>query len=148
VKGRTAVTAGHLGRGVIIHKRVSTGKQVLTSTGSQFQQMDMRQRLMSLGWRDEQIIDEDRNLGHSGAYGQDRVGWDAMIQQFFTGEFGAIAVPEQSQAARSSIDNQRLIDACLLNDVLIITESGVWDVSKIGDSMMVRMLAVFSRTRP
>ena len=57
----------HLQRQAYLYVRQSTLRQVLENTESTHRQYDLRQRAIALGWRPEQIVVIDSDLGQSGA---------------------------------------------------------------------------------
>jgi hypothetical protein len=55
--------------------RQSTLRQVFENTESTHRQYDLRQRATALGWRLDQIVVIDSDLGQSGASAVDRAGF-------------------------------------------------------------------------
>ena len=63
----TRVTAQHLSRNAYLYVRQSTLRQVIENGDSTQRQYGLGQRAIALGWRQEQIITIDRDLGQSAA---------------------------------------------------------------------------------
>src|SRR4030095_7130493 len=63
------ITDRHLARCAVIYVRQSSPHQVLTNQESLRLQYDLRQRALSLGWREEDVEVIDADLGLSGAAG-------------------------------------------------------------------------------
>src|SRR5262245_49563141 len=73
------VTTQHLTRQAIIYIRQSTPHQVLTNQESLRLQYALKQRALSLGWRDDQIEIIDADLGLTGAAAQHREGFKELL---------------------------------------------------------------------
>jgi DNA invertase Pin-like site-specific DNA recombinase len=92
----------HLARKAILYVRQSSPHQVLHNRESQVLQYAMRDQLLSLGWPEVEIIDED--LGRSAAGGAMRAGFERMVAEVCLGKVGAVAAREVSRFARNSRD--------------------------------------------
>ena len=75
------VQAQHLKRNAYLYVRQSTLRQVFENTESTKRQYDLRQRAIALGWRLDQVIVIDSDLGHSGASAVDRVSLAGEVLQ-------------------------------------------------------------------
>ena len=71
------VTASHLGRPAYLYVRQSTLRQVFENTESTKRQYALRDRAITLGWPDDQIVVIDNDLGQSGA-DSDREGFQRL----------------------------------------------------------------------
>jgi hypothetical protein len=92
----------HLERKAVLYVRQSSAHQVLHNRESRTLQYAMRDRLMTLGWSEIDVIDDD--LGRSAAGGVHRTGFDRMVAEVCLGKVGAVAAREVSRFARNSRD--------------------------------------------
>ena len=72
------IQSRHLKRGAYLYVRQSTLRQVFENTESTQRQYDLRNRAVALGWRLDQIIVIDSDLGQSGASAVDREGFQRL----------------------------------------------------------------------
>jgi len=121
------VQARHLKRNAYLYVRQSTLRQVFENTESTKRQYDLRQRAIALGWRLDQVIVIDSDLGHSGASAVDREGFQHLVTEVSLGRAGIVMGLEVSRLARNSTDWHRLLEICALADSLILDEDGVYD---------------------
>src|SRR6266704_4932544 len=79
------VTAQHLARKAVVYLRQSSPKQVQENLQSQRLQYALREKAITIGFRDVEIIDDD--LGSSAGLG-------ARVREGFTQLLGAVALGE------------------------------------------------------
>src|ERR1700761_3772900 len=72
------VKASHLKRNAYLYVRQSTLRQVLENTESTQRQYALRQQAVALGWKPEQVVVIDSDLGQSGA-DSDRAGFQRLV---------------------------------------------------------------------
>src|SRR5258708_24206114 len=72
------IAATHLQRQAYLYVRQSTLRQVLENTESTKRQYALRERAVALGWKPEQVVVIDSDLGQSGA-DSDRVGFQRLV---------------------------------------------------------------------
>jgi DNA invertase Pin-like site-specific DNA recombinase len=114
----------HLGRKAILYVRQSSAHQVVHNRESSALQYAMRDRLITLGWSDIEVIDDD--LGRSAAGGVQRAGFERMVAQVCLGKIGAVAAREVSRFARNSRDWQQLIEMCRVVDTVLVDQETVY----------------------
>jgi DNA invertase Pin-like site-specific DNA recombinase len=114
----------HLERKAILYVRQSSAHQVLHNRESSALQYAMRDRLITLGWSEIEVIDND--LGRSAAGGVQRAGFEGMVAQVCLGKVGAVAAREVSRFARNSRDWQQLIEMCRVVDTVLIDQETVY----------------------
>src|SRR5881409_2967539 len=102
------ITATHLKRNAYLYVRQSTMRQVVENTESTQRQYALRQRAIALGWRQDQIIVIDSDLGQSGASAVDREGFQKLVGETGMGRAGIVLGLEVSRLARNSADWHRL----------------------------------------
>ena len=86
----------HLERKALLYVRQSSAHQVLHNRESGALQYAMRDRLVSLGWSEIEVIDDD--LGRSAAGGVQRAGFERMVAEVCLGK-SAPSVPARSRAS-------------------------------------------------
>src|SRR3954464_10014827 len=89
------ITDRHLARCAVIYVRQSSPHQMLTSQESLRLQYDLRQRALSLGWREEDVEVIDADLGLSGATANHRECFKDLIARVTLG-YG-LAVSDRSR---------------------------------------------------
>jgi DNA invertase Pin-like site-specific DNA recombinase len=143
VEARHKITAAHLSRQAYLYVRQSTLRQVLENTESTKRQYALRERAVALGWRPEQVVVIDSDLGQSGA-DADRVGFQRLVAAVGMGEVGVVLGLEVSRLARSSSDWHRLLEICALANTLILDEDGLYDPSHFNDRLLLGMKGTMS----
>ena len=119
------VTANHLKRNAYLYIRQSTLRQVFENTESTKRQYALSQRAIALGWKAENIIVIDSDLGQSGASAADREGFQRLVAEVGIGNAGIVLGLEVSRLARNSMDWHRLLEICALSETLILDEDGL-----------------------
>ena len=140
----TKVQARHLKRNAYLYVRQSTLRQVLENTESTKRQYALRERAMALGWRLDQVVIIDSDLGHSGASAVDREGFQRLVSEVGLGRAGIVMGLEVSRLARNSTDWHRLLEICALADTLILDEDGVYDPAYFNDRLLLGMKGTMS----
>lgn len=143
VEARHKISAAHLSRQAYLYVRQSTLRQVLENTESTKRQYALRERAVALGWRPEQVVVIDSDLGQSGA-DSDRAGFQRLVAAVGIGEVGVVLGLEVSRLARSSSDWHRLLEICALADTLILDEDGLYDPSHFNDRLLLGMKGTMS----
>src|SRR5208337_1692736 len=110
--------------------RQSTLRQVHENCESTARQYDLKRRAQALGWRSEQVVVIDEDLGLSGASAVDRNGFQRLVAEVGLGRDGVVMGLEVSRLARSSTDWHRLLEICALADTLILDEDDIYDRSR------------------
>jgi DNA invertase Pin-like site-specific DNA recombinase len=121
------VQARHLKRSAYLYVRQSTLRQLFENTESTERQYNLRQRAVALGWRIDQVVVIDSDLGLSGASAVDRLGFQRLVAEVSLGRAGIVMGLEVSRLARNSTDWHRLLEICALADCLILDEDGVYE---------------------
>jgi len=138
------VQARHLKRNAYLYVRQSTLRQVFENTESTKRQYDLRNRAVALGWRLDQVIVIDADLGHSGASATDRAGFQRLVTEVSLGRAGIVMGLEVSRLARNSTDWHRLLEICALTDTLILDEDGVYDPAHFNDRLLLGLKGTMS----
>ena len=138
------VQARHLKRNAYLYVRQSTLRQVFENTESTRRQYDLRQRAISLGWRPDQVVVIDTDLGQSGASAVDREGFQHLVTEVSLGRAGVVMGLEVSRLARNSTDWHRLLEICALADTLILDEDGIYDPAHFNDRLLLGLKGTMS----
>ena len=138
------VTAGHLERDAYLYVRQSTVRQVFENPESRQRQYALRQRAVALGWRPEQVVVIDSDLGQSGAHASDREGFQRLVGDVGVGKAGIVMGLEVSRLARNSADWHRLLEICALTDTLILDEDGLYDPVLFNDRLLLGLKGTMS----
>jgi DNA invertase Pin-like site-specific DNA recombinase len=138
------VQARHLKRNAYLYVRQSTLRQVLENTESTKRQYALRERAVALGWRLDQVIVIDSDLGQSGASAVDREGFQRLVSEVGLGRAGIVMGLEVSRLARNSMDWHRLLEICALADTLILDEDGVYDPAHFNDRLLLGLKGTMS----
>ena len=138
------VQARHLSRNAYLYVRQSTLRQVFENTESTKRQYALQQRAVALGWRIEQVVVIDSDLGRSGASAVDREGFQRLVTEVGLGRAGIVMGLEVSRLARNSTDWHRLLEICALADTLILDEDGVYDPAHFNDRLLLGLKGTMS----
>src|SRR2546428_11906150 len=138
------IAATHLKRNAYLYVRQSTMRQVVENTESTQRQYALRQRAIALGWRQDQIIVIDSDLGQSGASAVDREGFQKLVGETGIGRAGIVLGLEVSRLARHSADWHRLLEICALTDTLILDEDGIYDPAHFNDRLLLGLKGTMS----
>lgn len=143
-EAHSKVQARHLKRNAYLYVRQSTLRQVFENTESTKRQYDLRERAIALGWRLDQVIIIDSDLGQSGASAVDREGFQRLVSEVSLGRAGIVMGLEVSRLARNSTDWHRLLEICALADTLILDEDGVYDPAHFNDRLLLGLKGTMS----
>jgi len=138
------VQAPHLKRNAYLYVRQSTLRQVFENTESTKRQYDLRERAVALGWRIDQVVVIDSDLGQSGASAVDREGFQRLVTEVGLGRAGIVMGLEVSRLARNSTDWHRLLEICALADTLILDEDGIYDPAHFNDRLLLGLKGTMS----
>jgi DNA invertase Pin-like site-specific DNA recombinase len=141
---QSKVQARHLKRDAYLYVRQSTLRQVMENTESTQRQYALKQRGVALGWRQEQIVVVDNDLGQSGASAVDREGFQKLVADVGMGRAGIVMGLEVSRLARNSTDWHRLLEICALTDTLILDEDGIYDPAHFNDRLLLGLKGTMS----
>lgn len=107
-------------------------------------QYDLKRHARALGWDEQRIVVIDEDLGHSGASGCSRSGFQRLVAEVGLGRAGLVMGLEVSRFARNSTDWHRLLEICALADTLILDEDGIYDPSHFNDRLLLGLKGTMS----
>ena len=136
------VAKDHLQRTAYLYIRQSTLRQVIENTESTRRQYALRERALELGWREDQIVVIDRDLGESGA--ADREGFRHLMAEVGLGRAGIVLGLEVSRLARDNVDWHRLLEVCATTNTLILDEDGLYCPQDHNDRLLLGLKGAMS----
>ena len=134
----------HCDRQAVVYVRQSTMRQVEQNRESTRLQYGLADRACRLGWRREQIVVIDDDLGCSGASTLDRPGFQRLVAEVGLGHVGLVLGIEVSRLARSCRDWHQLLERCALFDTLIGDADGIYDPSTSNDRLLLGLKGTMS----
>jgi DNA invertase Pin-like site-specific DNA recombinase len=120
------IGARHCERQAVVYVRQSTMRQVEQNRESTRLQYGLADRACRLGWRQDQILVIDDDLGRSAASALDRPGFQRLVAEVGLGHVGLVLGIEVSRLARSCRDWHQLLEMCALFDTLIGDADGIY----------------------
>jgi DNA invertase Pin-like site-specific DNA recombinase len=138
------VTSLHLERKAYLYVRQSSMQQVFENTESTERQYALKQRAVALGWRLEDIVVIDCDLGQSGASAADRQGFQELVAEVSMGRVGVVLGLEVSRLARNNCDWHRLLEICALSETLIVDEDGIYNPCDFNDRLLLGLKGTMS----
>lgn len=138
------ITAVHQARDAYVYVRQSTLSQVREHTESLERQYELAFRAQSLGWRPDQVIVVDEDLGRSGAETTARDGFKNLVADVGLGKVGIIFGIEVSRLARNNADWYQLLDLCAVTDTLIADGDGMYHPADFNDRLVLGLKGTMS----
>src|ERR671916_93007 len=134
----------HRDRNAVVYVRQSTVRQVRQHQESTRLQYALADRARQLGWRSEQVVVIDDDLGRSAASALDRPGFQRLVAEVGLGHVGLVLGIEVSRLARSCRDWHQLLEMCALFDTLIADADGLYDPSTYNDRLVLGLKGTMS----
>ena len=138
------IQSSHLQRSAALYVRQSTGAQLRDHQESTARQYQLASRLRLLGWREDQIIIIDEDLGISGAGHVKRDGFRRLLKLVTDQQIGIVLGLEMSRLARNSKDWSDLFEVCAIFDALIADEDGVFQPNDPNDRLVLGLKGIIS----
>ena len=120
------IQAAHRTRQAYVYIRQSSPMQVEHNLESQDLQYQLAQQAQTFGWRKDQIVIIDDDLGKSSASSSERVGFQTVVAEIGLHHVGIILVTDVSRLARNCTDWYQLLDLASLCGTLISDASGIY----------------------
>lgn len=127
----------HLSRQAIVYVRQSTTQQAIHNRESLELQYALRDRAKELGWRDEQILVIDADVGLTGSTSQGRLGFQELVSRVSLDQAGAVFAFDVTRLARNCSDWYQLLDLCGLRQCLIGDGDSLYDPSQIDGRLLL-----------
>lgn len=138
------ILATHLERRAVVYARQSTLRQLQDHKESTIRQYALKDRAIACGWAADKVVCIDDDLGQSGASADWRQGFQRLAEDVAHGRVGGIFALEVSRFARSSADWHRLLELCVLADVLIADEQCVYSPKDYNDRLLLGIKGTMS----
>lgn len=137
MNGSIKIQATHLERQAIVYIRQSDPKQVLNNRESGFNQRALRERLLELGWKKQQVLVIDEDQGQSGKETTARAGFQSLVAAISLRKVGMVMGYEVSRLSRNSADWQQVLQLCSLFDTLIGDADGIYNPRDFNDKLLL-----------
>jgi DNA invertase Pin-like site-specific DNA recombinase len=144
MNGSTKIQPTHLSRLAVNYVRQSDPRQVLKNRESGFNQRALRERLLELGWKKNQIVIIDEDQGRSARSAVGRDGFQNLVADVSLRKIGIIAGYEVSRVSRNCADWHRLIELCGLFDTLVLDHDGIYNVRDFNDRLLLGLKGTIS----
>lgn len=144
MNGSAKIQATHRERQAIVYIRQSDPKQVLKNRESGVNQRALRERLLELGWKKNQVVLIDEDQGQSGKHAVARAGFQALVADVSLRKVGVIMGYEVSRLSRNNADWQQLLQLCALFDTLIGDADGIYDPRDFNDRLLLGIKGTIS----
>ena len=138
------IHARHRDRTAVVYVRQSTVRQVFENQESTRLQYALADKAIGLGWRGEQIMVIDNDLGRSATSTLDRPGFQRLVAEVGLGHVGLVLGIEVSRLARSCRDWHQLLEMCALFDTLIGDADGIYDPGTYNDRLLLGLKGTMS----
>src|SRR6266540_5980860 len=138
------ITPRHLARKAIIYIRQSSPQQVLSNQESLRLQYALEQRAISLGWRPEDVVVIDSDLGLTATSAQHREGFKELLAQVTLGEVGIILSFDVTRLSRNCSDWYPLLDLCGYKECLIADGDGIYDPATVNGRLLLGLKGTLS----
>ena len=131
------ITEEHLELSAALYVRQSTSHQLREHQESTARQYALKDRLIALGWPEDQVIVIDDDLGISGSGKAERPGFRRLLELVTQQHVGIVLGLEMSRLARNSKDWHDLFEVCAIFETLIADEDGVFDPNDPNDRLLL-----------
>lgn len=138
------ITEEHLRLGASLYVRQSTSHQLREHQESTVRQYGLKDRLIALGWGEDQVLVIDEDLGISGAGKAERPGFRRLLKLVTEEQVGIVLGLEMSRLARNSRDWHDLFEVCAIFGTLIADEDGVFDPQDPNDRLVLGLKGIIS----
>jgi excisionase family DNA binding protein len=138
------ITAKHLSRSAYVYVRQSTSYQVQYHVESKQRQYELSNAAINHGWRSDQVVVIDDDLGKSASSAEGRVGFQRLVSEVALGRAGIVLGLEVSRLARNNRDWYHLLDLCAVRETLIADTDGVYDPAAHNDRLLLGLKGTMS----
>jgi DNA invertase Pin-like site-specific DNA recombinase len=139
-----AVTNSHRARTAYVYVRQSSVNQVVHHGESTDLQYGLVERAIHLGWPRDRVVVIDDDLGKSGGWSDQRVGFQRLMAEIGLGQVGLVVSLDASRLARNSSDWHRLLELCGLFDTLIADAERLYDPRAYHDRLLLGLSGIMS----
>jgi DNA invertase Pin-like site-specific DNA recombinase len=144
MNGSVKIQTTHLERQAVVYLRQSSQKQVLENRESAVNQRALRDRLLEVGWKKNQVMLIDEDQGQSGKHASSREGFQRLVADVSLRRIGIIIGYEVSRLSRNNADWHRLLELCALFDTLIADADGIYHPRDFNDRLLLGLKGTLS----
>jgi DNA invertase Pin-like site-specific DNA recombinase len=137
MNGSHKIQPTHRARLAILYIRQSSPKQVRHHRESAINQRALRDGLLELGWRSDQVrvVEDDQAQSAKSIAGRD--GFQQIVADVGLGKVGLLMGYQVSRLARNNADWHRLLELCALFATLIADSQGIYDPRDYNDRLLL-----------
>jgi len=144
MNGSAKIQPTHLKRQGVVYIRQSDPKQVQKNRESGFNQRALRERLLDLGWKQNQVTLIEGDQGQSATHAVGRDSFQKLAADVGLGKIGIIMGYEVSRLSRNNADWYRLLELCGLFDTLIGDFDGIYNLRDFNDRLLLGLKGTIS----
>jgi len=144
MNGSPKVQPTHQSRQAVIYIRQSDPKQVQRNRESGHNQRALRERVLELGWKKNQITLVEGDQGRSAKHAAGRDGFQKLVADVGLRKVGIIVGYEVSRLSRNCADWYRLLELCAIFDTLLADADGVYNPRDFNDRLLLGLKGAMS----
>ena len=137
MNGSQKIQPSHQSRQAVIYIRQSDPKPVRQHRESGLNQRALRERILELGWRKDQIALVDEDQGRSAKHTAGRDAFQNLATDVGLRKVGIIVGYEVSRLSHNCGDWYRLLELCALFDTLLADADGVYNPRDFNDRLLL-----------
>ena len=135
------ITAEHLERNAYLYVRQACVPEIPGSAEGTQRQYALRERATRLGWKEEQVLTIDGDIGESGGSSH-RVGFERLVAAVRAGDAGVVMALDATRLARRLSDWRALVESCALSGTLLLLDGALLDPLRPDDRMLLGLKPV------
>ncbi len=139
MNGADKIRLEHRERRALVYARQSSAAQLVHHRTSTERQFDLANRAEELGWPSSRVEVIADDLGRSGKFSENRLGFQRLAAEMGLGRVGVVLSLDASRLARSSADWHRLLEIAALTRTLLADEQTVYDPRDPNDRLILGM---------
>jgi len=144
MNGSAKIQSRHLQRQAVVYLRQSSPNQVRHNKESAVNQRALRERLLELGWKKEQIVIIEDDQGTSAKQVDGRDAFQKLTGDIRVGRIGIIMGYEVSRLSRDGADWQQLLKVCAVYDTLVGDSDGIYHPREFNDKLLLDLKGTMS----
>ncbi len=144
MNGMSKIQSSHLQRKAVVYIRQSSIQQVENNVESGKRQYQLKEQAIGLGWKENECIFIDDDLGLTAEVSENREGYQRLISMVALQEVGIIFGIEVSRLARNCLDWYKLLEIASCFGCLIGDEDGIYDPTNFNDRLLLGLKGTIS----
>jgi DNA invertase Pin-like site-specific DNA recombinase len=138
------ITETHRAKFAYVYIRQSTPSQLVHHAESTRRQYELVDRAVALGWPAVRVHVIDEDLAKSGAYAEQRLGFQHLLGELSLGHVGVVLSLEATRLSRNSSDWYRLLELSSIFGVLIADAEFIYDPHQYHDRLLLGLAGMMS----